>query len=236
VDALLQQLVSFADDGAAAAAALAATDASGLTALAAAARAGWPQAVRRMLQLGANPAARLVSSGNTAAHLAALGGHLAVLRELLPGQHGGGGSSGGDASGDAGGCDALVNRCNNNGDTPLMFACSSPGSQAVACVALLLNRGADPHAPNRDGLTAAMVAAGHGRPLALAALVRCCQKGGGEDGSNGNGSGVDRLLGARDTHGNGPLAFASRSGELAPAVCCAAWAARAGSAGCSPFL
>jgi ankyrin repeat protein len=244
IEALLEGLASApAPDGSgfasAAAAALAVTDPAGSTPLLAAARAGLPpRLVRRMLQLCANPHARLHASGNTAVHLAALGGHVEVLKELLPPLAAASPSAtiheaeAPASNSSSGGADSnpaalLANARNRNGDTPLMFACGGAGPRQTAAAVLLLHRGADPGAANAEGITAAMVAAGHGHGLVLAALLRHAQQKkqkavGTAALSSGvtAAGGVEALMAARDTHGNGPLAYASRAGawELVAAV------------------
>lgn len=103
---------------AAVAAQLAAADPAGFTPLLVAARMGWAHVVRRLLALGALPGAQLASSGNSALHLAAMHGHLEVLRLLL--------AVGGEGS--------EVGVHNTNGDSPLHFAASAGHVGAAACL------------------------------------------------------------------------------------------------------
>jgi len=204
-EALLGTLAS--GDREALSAALSAADPSGMTPLIAATRRGWPSIVRRLLALGADPVGqRLVSSGNTAVHLAALGGQLEVLKELLPpiivpSEQQPPTNQNTSASSTTVTNSHLVNAGNHNGDTPLMFACGSGGARQAAVTSLLLNRGADPTLSNSSGITAAMVAAGQGQSLPLQALLRYKAQQGGSS-----------VLSAVDGQGNGPLAFASRAG------------------------
>ncbi len=67
-----------------------------------------------------------------------------------------------------------VNEATSHGTTPLMFAVgSTPNPEALAVVALLLEAGADPHARDKDGLTAFLRAAAlNGNPDVLSALLR----------------------------------------------------------------
>lgn len=60
-------------------------DPSGATPLLLAAKLGLHEVVGRLLQLGADPAPSLHASGNTALHLAAMHGHLEVVKALVGG-------------------------------------------------------------------------------------------------------------------------------------------------------
>lgn len=98
-----------------------ATDAHGWCPHLWAVRHGWVDVIEQLALLGAPADGQLRSSGNTALHIAAVHGQLAVLKQLL--------SSSGLA----------VDIRNKNGDTPLLFAVSMGH---CGCAAALLQVGA----------------------------------------------------------------------------------------------
>lgn len=127
---------------------LAMKDSAGFTPLLIAAKCGWHDVVQQMINMGAEMHACLHASGNTALHLAALHGHLQVVRCLLGATVTAQTSSSSSSNSSSPAADehhnepvdegALVDATNRHGDTPLMFAC---GAGHVGVAAMLLKVG-----------------------------------------------------------------------------------------------
>ena len=125
----------------------------GMTALHFAAQQGYVEAVRILLQAGADVAAGTRIGHFTPLHLASRGGHVAVAESLL--------EAGADARAPT----------TSSGSTPLHLAASSAGGGAEL-IALLAEHGADVNARELSaGQTALMFAGGAGRAEAAAELL-----------------------------------------------------------------
>ena len=125
----------------------------GMTALHFAAELGHVEAVRILLQAGADVAAGTRIGHYTPLHLASRGGHVAVAKSLLEA-----------------GADARATTT-SSGSTPLHLAASSAGGGAEL-IALLAEHGADVNAREVSaGQTPLMFAAGAGRAEAAAELL-----------------------------------------------------------------
>ena len=119
-----------------------ADEGKGNTALMAASSEGHVEAVRMLLDAGADPNLRK-GDGATALIMAVSGGNVEIVRMLL----------------DAG---ADLNVQNNEGDTALILAAGRYDDARVPMVKLLLGAGADPNLENNEGATALSLATGKG--------------------------------------------------------------------------
>ena len=125
----------------------------GMTALHWAADLGNTELAAVLLESGATPRAETRIGRHTPIHIAAQGGHAAVLRLLLDRKAGA----------------ADVNATTTTGAVPLHFAAASGNAETIA---ILLDHGADVNAREPQwGQTALMFAAGAGRTDAVKALL-----------------------------------------------------------------
>ncbi|CAG9467398.1 unnamed protein product [Pedinophyceae sp. YPF-701] len=156
-----------------------------------AAKRGHVTVLEALVDAGCHLNDSLPASGNTVLHVAAMEGHLRVLKfvlekaKLLPRT--------------PRGHECLsVDVCNKNGDAPLHFALAS---QQIAAAATLLHAGASPRAFNFAGLTALMCAANSGQPACVSLVLRAIPV----------AEHADQLRRV-DVHGNTALHFACGAG------------------------
>jgi ankyrin repeat protein len=128
---------------------------TGDTALLAAASKGHANAVGALLDASSNMAS-VNEGGDTALSVASANGFADVLEKLL-------------SRVEAQRCEAIVNQANSRGIVPIQAA-SSNGSEE--CTRLLLDHGADHNARDKNGASAAMVAAFCGNDGALGVLLK----------------------------------------------------------------